>query len=138
MVRGVSEMKRNDPTENELAEAEYVSDYCGEFLTDDEHLARRIRSFESKSPVDENDPASQAFRDRLMATVGKHHSQAEIERARQIVNRGMSELSMALRERVLREAPELIARCRKCDGVLRTPQSRQCRWCRDDWHSSSD
>jgi hypothetical protein len=133
LIRGVSEMKRSDPAEHERAEAEYVMDCCDEFLTDDERLARLIRFFELKSPVDDNDPGSKEHREERMAAIEERHSQADIARARAIVNRGMRELSMA-RKRVLREAPQLIVRCSKCGGVLRTPRARQCRWCGHDWH----
>jgi len=40
----------------------------------------------------------------------------------------------AVRDRVLRDHPEIVARCPRCNRVLRTPKARQCRWCLHDWH----
>ena len=130
-------MIKTKSTELELAEAAFVSEYCSEFLTKEEDLARWIRFIELKMPLDKIGPSSKKHRDLLMANMEKRYNRAEIALAREILNRGMTELSMELRKRVLHAAPQLIARCRKCKGVLRTPEARQCRWCGYDWHHSA-
>jgi hypothetical protein len=47
---------------------------------------------------------------------------------------GADAFRSAVADRILREHPEAIARCTQCSRVLRTPRSRQCRWCGHDWH----
>jgi len=38
-------------------------------------------------------------------------------------------------QRVLLEHAELvISRCRQCQNILPSPESRQCLWCKADWH----
>ena len=52
----------------------------------------------------------------------------------QAVAQGEEAFRLAVRDRVLRDHPELIARCPKCKRVLRTPRAKQCRWCLHAWH----
>jgi len=47
---------------------------------------------------------------------------------------GEKAFRVAVRDRVLKEHPELINRCPRCKRVARTPRARQCRWCFQDWH----
>ncbi len=49
---------------------------------------------------------------------------------------GVEEFRRAVRDRILRDHPEIVKRCPRCARVLRTPAARQCRWCFYDWHSS--
>ena len=127
-------MEKDNTKEQELAEASYVAEYCSEYLTKEERLARMISLVELKTPVKKDVPESQRVRDMRMADIVANYSKEEITKAREIIEVGMTELALNLRERVLRENPKLIARCRKCNGVLRTPKARQCRWCGFDWH----
>jgi len=48
---------------------------------------------------------------------------------------GVEAFRLAVRDRVLRDHPELINRCPQCRRIARTPRARQCRWCLYDWHS---
>ena len=43
---------------------------------------------------------------------------------------------IAVRDRILRDHPEVVAKCPKCHRVLRTPRAKQCRWCYFDWHDT--
>ena len=47
---------------------------------------------------------------------------------------GVDAFSRAVRDRVLRDHPEVVNRCPKCKRVARTPRAKQCRWCFHDWH----
>jgi hypothetical protein len=47
---------------------------------------------------------------------------------------GEDAFRVAVRDRVLRDHPEVVARCPKCNRVLRTPRAKQCRWCFHAWH----
>ena len=50
------------------------------------------------------------------------------------LERGGDEFREAVRDRVLRDHPEVINRCPCCKKVVRTPKAKQCRWCQHDWH----
>ena len=47
---------------------------------------------------------------------------------------GFNAFRRAVRDRVLRDHPDIINRCPKCGRVVRTPSAKQCRWCFHDWH----
>ena len=47
---------------------------------------------------------------------------------------GPEKFRQAVRDRVLRDHPEVVNRCPKCSRVVRTPRAKQCRWCFHDWH----
>lgn len=47
---------------------------------------------------------------------------------------GEEAFRVAVRDRVLRDHPEVVARCPQCNRVLRTPRAKQCRWCFHAWH----
>ena len=47
---------------------------------------------------------------------------------------GVDAFRKAVRDRILRDHPEIVKRCPKCARVLRTPEAKQCRWCFYDWH----
>jgi hypothetical protein len=51
-----------------------------------------------------------------------------------VIAHGEEAFRVAVRDRVLRDHPEVIARCPKCNRVLRTPRAKQCRWCLHAWH----
>ena len=120
------------PTEHELAETVYVFEYCSQFLKKEESLARYLNFIEFK--VKNNGKGARNLLERTI----NNHSVEEIKQARDIIDEGMLILGLKLRERVLNEAPDLIIRCAKCGGVLRTPNARQCRWCGDNWHDLSE
>jgi hypothetical protein len=50
------------------------------------------------------------------------------------LSEGEEAFRIAVRDRLLREHPEIVTRCPKCHRVVRTPHARQCRWCFHDWH----
>ena len=49
---------------------------------------------------------------------------------------GVDAFREAVRDRVLRDHPELINRCPICKRIARTPRAKQCRWCFHDWHQA--
>ena len=51
------------------------------------------------------------------------------------LEQGHDAFRAAVRDRVMRDHPEAIARCPRCAGLLRTPRARQCMWCLHDWHA---
>jgi hypothetical protein len=51
------------------------------------------------------------------------------------LSRGIEEFKVAVRNRILRDHPELVKRCPYCEKILRTPKAQQCRWCLKSWHS---
>ncbi len=50
------------------------------------------------------------------------------------LDRGTDAFRHAVRDRVLRDHPQIVNRCPKCNRVARTPRAKQCRWCLHDWH----
>lgn len=49
------------------------------------------------------------------------------------LSEGEAAFRVAVRDRVLRDHPDFLMRCPACNGVLRTPKARQCRWCFHHW-----
>jgi hypothetical protein len=47
---------------------------------------------------------------------------------------GEEAFRVAVRDRLLRDHPEIVARCPRCNRVLRTPRAKLCRWCLHAWH----
>ncbi len=56
--------------------------------------------------------------------------------ALQLVALGLPEFQMRFVGRVLQEhrSSLTINRCPRCNGVCRTPEAKQCRFCHYDWH----
>ena len=55
-------------------------------------------------------------------------------RVTEALSKGIREFKESVRDRLLNDHPEIVARCPKCNKVLRTPNAKQCRWCLYDWH----
>lgn len=52
------------------------------------------------------------------------------------LNEGYIEFTLNCAKRILNTNPEKVYfnLCPKCGGLARTPQAKQCRYCRYDWH----
>lgn len=56
----------------------------------------------------------------------------------QALLQGVEEFKIAVRNRILRDHPELVKRCPHCGKILRTPNAQQCRWCLKSWHAHQE
>jgi hypothetical protein len=120
-------------TENGLVEydepsvlTEYVWSQCYGEMTDLERAGQKAVHARSKAAASDSDRMRRMILDKW----GGGNDPAVVAALAQ----GEDAFRIALRDRVLRDHPEVVKRCRKCDRVLRTPRARQCRWCFDSWH----
>ncbi|OCQ23772.1 hypothetical protein A7985_07480 [Pseudoalteromonas luteoviolacea] len=49
------------------------------------------------------------------------------------LSKGVAQFQLAVRDRVLRDHPEIVNRCPSCKRVVRTPTAKQCHWCFHEW-----
>jgi hypothetical protein len=104
---------------------DYIYEYCGKFMTEEEHMARRTilyglktqsetrRSIMLEQKLISNDP-------NILRLVEDGHEALKERIVHRIWNKHRSELTLNL--------------CPVCGKITRTPDARQCRFCFHDWH----
>ncbi len=116
---------------------------------DDKQLAHYLLVYGGKHFNDTESSAAKAIWARRAAVYKLKHSPERKAAKLEIVEEleclpGVSELlsedkldfSKHVGRRFMREQPDVIARCPKCEKVLRTPRAKQCMWCFHDWHET--
>jgi len=66
-----------------------------------------------------------------------HHVEFSTEPTDEIIEllkNGMQAFRRKSAQRLAESAGLEIARCSKCNRIIRTPAARQCLWCGHDWH----
>lgn len=104
---------------------DYIYDYCQEFQTKDELMAGRMLLYKSNG-------TSESM---LSAMQRGWFSNEQI--MQDLIADGPHELKRRVVERIWREHKDVLPLnlCPKCNLIARTPQARQCRFCKHDWHS---
>ena len=105
---------------------EYVWSQCFTHMTDFERAG--VKAVHSRMKAEAAD--SEQLRRMIQAKWGGENDPAVVAALAQ----GEDAFRTAVRDRVLRDHPEAVVRCPKCNGVLRTPRAQQCRWCFHAWH----
>jgi hypothetical protein len=104
----------------------YVWSHCYTHMTDFERSgAKAVHAREKAAATD-----SEAMRRKILEKWGGGNDPVVTA----ALSHGVEAFRAAVRDRVVKDHPELIARCPKCDRVLRTPRAKQCQWCLHAWH----
>jgi hypothetical protein len=109
---------------------EYVCSYCVPQMTDLERAG--LKALHARVKAANSDSAR--VRDMIVRKWSGQGDPAIIA----ALSAGEAAFRDAVRDRVLRDHPELINRCPKCNRVARTPRAKQCRWCFHDWHHEQE
>lgn len=105
---------------------EYVWSQCYTHMTELERAGVKAVHARYKAAATDND----GLRRMILDKWGGGNDPAVVA----ALSHGEEAFRVAVRDRVLRDHPELVVRCPNCSRVLRTPRARQCRWCHHDWH----
>lgn len=109
-------------------EALYIIVYFSNLMNEQER--RALRHIQSTSKLDgvENPNLINAYYKRGWLTTDSE--------VLSLLNQGDDQFVIACAERILRENPEKVFfnLCPNCGKLARTPQAKQCRFCREDWH----
>ena len=121
----------------DINEAKYIFAYYGRLMTEHERWAYRHLAGTMKASR-RSDASAQA-----------EAKDAPVERFRELLSDDPQILFLArdgfgpfverTGQRILNEHRDQIVmnRCPRCGGVARTPQARQCRFCKYDWHDKA-
>ena len=104
----------------------YIWMHCRDRMTDLERRGQTAVFGREKAEAGTSEAVKQALLRRFGAMEDAQVVEALAE--------GHDAFRAAVRDRVLRDHPEVVARCPRCGRVLRTPTARQCGWCHHDWH----
>ena len=107
---------------------DYVWAHCREYMTELERLGYKAVNVRFKA---EN--ASPRMAQILLDKWGAVND----PRVNKALSQGVRQFQIAVRDRVLRDHPEIINRCPQCGKIARTPKAKQCRWCHHDWHEAT-
>lgn len=105
---------------------EYVWSQCYTHMTDLERAGVKAVHTRFKAAATDNEQ----LRRLILEKWGGDNDPAVVA----ALTQGEDAFRVAVRDRVLRDHPEAVVRCPRCNGVLRTPRARQCRWCFHAWH----
>jgi hypothetical protein len=113
--------------ETELAD--YIFNYCYKFYTDKERKAREHYAWTVKSPP---------FKDKENRLVKQMEQRFKSEDPEviELLKGGYTSFILNTAERIYRDHKNELELnlCPKCQGIARTPQAKQCRFCGHDWH----
>lgn len=116
--------------------ADYVFRYFDRFMTDKERLARRHLFGTSKITHGRTDSTAQeeARRDRS----SRRELLSDDPEVLELAHDGIESFVQRTVERIIAAHQQDICvnRCPRCGEASRTPQARQCRFCKHDWHGS--
>jgi hypothetical protein len=105
---------------------EYVWSQCHDEMTDLERAGLKVMHARSQAAATD----SERMRRMILEKWGSNNDPAVTA----ALAGGEEAFRIAVRDRVLRDHPEVVKRWPKCYRVLRTPRARQCRWCFHAWH----
>ena len=105
---------------------EYVWSQCYMHMTDFERAGLKAVHARSKAAATD----SETMRRMILEKWGGENDPDVIA----ALTQGEDAFRVAVRDRVLRDYPQAVARCPECKRVLRTPRAKQCRWCLHAWH----
>jgi hypothetical protein len=104
---------------------DYIWSHAYEYMTDLEKLSYKAVNARFKA---EN--ASQEMAKVLLEKWGGKND----PRVNEALSQGVEPFREAVRDRILRDHPEIVNRCPECGKIVRTPRAKQCNWCFYDWH----
>lgn len=106
----------------------YVLDYFSHLMTETEWLAQRHRTFLFKVHYDLESPMARRMKERGWITSD--------EKVLDLLKEGNIAFEQNVVKRILTENNDKVFfnNCPQCGKLARTPQAKQCRYCRFDWH----
>ena len=112
-------------------EIKYIFSYCREYLTADEHEAYKRLSWIGIFVKQQHSPGIETRRE-LIKKYENHYSEKSLE----LLNDGEEQFKINVAKRILSEhrTNPLFNYCPKCGKLARTPQAKQCRFCKHNWH----
>ena len=110
----------------------YVLDHYAPLMTELEYRLIRVIATKEKADAIQSEVVAAKLR-----SLGRLQNDDDAAKA---LESGPRECRRNIRDRLMRDYPAKIEvnRCPKCDRVARTPRSRQCFWCGNDWHEPQD
>ena len=119
----------------DLDKAWYVVRYYAHFMTVQERLADRHLTATAKVTHGRTDAAAQREVENSLHPVRELLSSDP--EALRLASEGIDAFIVRTAQRILDEhASEVVFNyCPRCGALAKTPKARQCRFCRDDWHS---
>jgi len=105
---------------------QYVWQHCFEQMTHLEKLGWRAIAAREKAAATNDEKIKQ----HLLQKFGAENDPKVVA----ALANGHEAFRIAIKDRILRDCPDVVNRCPKCKRVARTPQAKQCRWCYYDWH----
>lgn len=104
---------------------DYICSHGQKFMTELELLGQKAVNARFKA-----EGSSPAMAKKILEKWGAEND----PRVNEALSQGVEKFKESVRDRVLRDHPEIINRCPKCNRVVRTPAAKQCNWCLNDWH----
>ena len=129
--------------DDRLELAKYLFRYGGTYFSEAEWAAYDLivanfyESYFANKILEEPDSSSVEVRSKRRIEWLK--KKEKLEKRPEIVillSADLSSFGAIVCERFLEEHREIIARCPRCEKLLRTPRAKQCRWCFHDWHET--
>lgn len=104
---------------------DYIYDYCGQFQTAEERLARNTLMYSSKTTSEG-----------MLAKMKQNGWISEDPNILAMTADGYQALKRRVVERIWREHRDMLNLnlCPRCNKITRTPEAKQCRFCHYDWH----
>lgn len=114
----------------DIETSRYIRNYFTNLFTTNEWLALRHYMYTYK--VDHAISDSSNMREHLIKK-GLIRSEPEIL---ELLKNGYNEFELNIAKRIMSETPDKVFfnNCPKCNKLARTPYTRQCRYCKHNWH----
>lgn len=112
----------------------YVLRWYADLMTDTEKKAYSHLYATLKATMGHSDVAAQQ---EALNSKGHERLLSRDPEVLHLTRDGWEAFTVRTAERILHDSrPQLVFnRCPRCNGLARTPTSRQCRFCGNDWHS---
>lgn len=105
---------------------DYIYQYCGQFMTDDERMATKTVMYYNLNTVSES----------MLSMMREKGWMSDDPKILLMIADGREALKDRIVKRIWEEhRHELpLNLCSVCNKITRTPEARQCRFCFHDWH----
>jgi hypothetical protein len=110
--------------------AKYIISYFSELLTSEEKMAIRHTSstYKLENSITENSNLKREYEKKGWLTSN--------QKILNLLKDGYEIFELNSAKRIFEQNPDKIYlnKCQKCEKLARTPYSKQCRFCRHEWH----
>ena len=110
----------------------YIAQYSTQYMTDEEKAASRHYVAQEKlfKYKDRSQSASEAY----------YKMASDDPKVLELLKNGYQQFQEKFSQRIYDEhLPDLnLNRCPKCNGIARTPEAKQCRYCGHSWRDQND